>query len=62
MEVGDIYELIVLPGQSNMREFCLILSQSETVRVGAWGYQNETAVLYRGNEIRVPTYFLRKLE
>lgn len=62
MEVGDIYALVVLSEYADRQEPCLILSRPETVRVGAWGYQSETSVLYRGNVMKVPTCFLRKLE
>lgn len=61
MDVGDLYKMIIQPGNLSPGEFCIILSQPESVRVGAWGYQTEVLVLYQGVEIRVPIYYLQKL-
>jgi hypothetical protein len=62
MNVGDICEIVLQNNSPGEREFCLILSDPEIVRVGAWGYQSEVFVLHKGKETRIPTHFLRNPE
>jgi len=59
MKSGDLGILLVSTDSTLAGDHCLILEEPGLAKVGAWGAQDEVRVLCRGQELRLPAYFVK---
>ena len=59
MKPGDLGVLLVSTDSTRTGDHCLILEEPSLTKVGAWGAQEEVRVLCRGQELRLPAYFVK---